>query len=409
MAKKKRRWNGWRFLRNLLIIALLVFVAYSVYVNLTKPPSDILQVTFENIALNSHHQGIILRNEVVVKSINAGTFTPNAVDGERVKRNQIVGQLIVTEPPVSEEEAAISEVKLPIIDEAALQDEIDQLYAELVANLIDKSFTQAKLIKDTLNMKLSRMERLVQAKSESAYAQLTTTDSVGAAGASVGQEIEILSKEAGTLTYFFDDYEDVLTFDNRYRIDYNQLFETDIAVTNQNSTQIVPEQRLFKIVSDVVWYIACQVQVEEMEQFKRGEAIIVTLKGETVKGKVDDVFESNGMGILLLEMSQQASSMHNTRSVEIDIKREEVMGLKVPRSALVTRGETIGVYAVDINKTLRFMPVLILAEMTDQVVVQEGAFKQRLADGSIEKVYTIKHGDKIVNNAISYEEGDLIE
>ncbi len=406
--KKKLRWNFQIFLRNIVIVVLVAFVIYSIYINITKSKTSIFQVSYENVVLETEHRALLMRREAIVNSYNSGLFTPLVADGERVKKGQIVGELQIAD--IEKDDDDITTEEVAIIDEATLQKDIDLLYNKLVVALRNDNHILATSLKADLDMKLDRLKKLIDSNSDSAYQDsLQNVDTIGQADAENGQIIKIPANLAGIVSYYFDGYESVITYQNRYKIDYGTLFDQEIIPSNQTLRNVYANSSIFKIVSNVSWYLACQVDLKDIDNFKKNGEVWVNLKSSRVKARIDDVFQAGDKGVLIVEMLQYIDGVHTLRAIDVGLTRDEVRGIKVPNAAIVERGEERGVYVVDINKALSFVPIKVLAEGEGFVVVQEGSFQIETADGQLVRRYSLNHGDKIVAEATDYKEGDIVE
>ncbi len=408
MSKQRTRWNFQLFLRNIVILAAVAFLAYSIYTNVTRGKTELLQVSYQNVALQTEHRALIMRHEAIVNSYNAGLFTPLVADGERVKKGQVIGQLQIEE--AGTDDVVSDQAQLPIIDEATLQADIDLLFDKLVEALRNDNHFLAKSLKDDLDMKLDRLKKLIAASSDSAYLEtIQQVDMVGQADAAVGQVIEIPANIAGVVSYYFDGYEQLINYQNRYKIDYETLFDEAIIPSNQNFSKVAVNSNVFKIVNNISWYLACEVDVRDLADFKANTIVHVTIDGNSLKATINDVFQAGSKGIMILEMEQYLDGVHAERSISVELTRDRVRGIKVPNSAIVMRGGERGVFTVDINGALTYTPIKVIASEDDFVVVQEGSFKIEGADGQLIRRYSLNHGDKIVLDATKYKEGDIVD
>ncbi len=406
--KIKARWNIKLFLRNMFILSALAFIVYSIYINVTKRDTAVLQVSYQNIAIESQHRALVMRNEAGVSSYNSGVFSPAVVDGERVAKGQIVGQLKIEDVAADQFETVASQSA--IIDQTALENDVETRYNDLILALRNDDYILAKSIKNDLDMKLDRLSKLVAASGDSAYQDVVlAANQVGSEEAEVGQVIDIPAGSAGIVSYYYDAYESVINYPNRYKIDYLTLFDETITPTNQNVSTVQANGDIFKIVSNLTWYLACRVDLEADADFVEGVNVLVSVNGKQVKGVVEDVFQAAEDGIIIIRMLQYVDGIHRMRSVDVNLRRDEVRGIKVPLSAVVTRANQIGVLSVDLSGVLSFKPIKQLAAGDGFIVVQEGSFQAEAENGESVTRYSINHGDKIALDAAKYREGDIVE
>ncbi len=405
--KRKSRWNYRLFLRNIIVLALLLFVGYSIYSNVVRGKTALLQVSYEEVPLKTAHRALLILNESVVTSHNSGLFTPQVVDGAIVDKGQIIGQLKIE---LLEDDAAAPETPAaPVIDEAALRAEIDVLYDELAQALRANNHILAKSLKGDLTMKLDRLKKLIEANSDSAYLDIQQVDMVGQADAAVGQVIDVEANRPGLVSYYFDGYESIINYQNLYKIDYDNLFSEQITPLNQHLQAIHVNQGIFKLVDTLSYYLACQIEPSEMASFDLDGEIAVAYRGQPHRARVYDVFQSGNGAVLIIKLNAYIENIHRQRSVDVELTREKVRGIKIPHSALLERGAEQGVLLADDDGALSYRPVKILAAEQDFVVVQEGVFQIEGADGQLVTQYSIRHGDEIVKDVANYKEGDIVE
>ncbi|MCK8058025.1 MULTISPECIES: HlyD family efflux transporter periplasmic adaptor subunit [unclassified Fusibacter] len=410
MAKRKKKLNKGKFMSRLLMTAIFAYIAYSLIFSMFKPPSELIQLVFENVPIESSHRAVIIRSEQIVNSPTSGTFTADLGDGDRVKNGETIGRITVSDvEPLAEQVQAI-ESTVVLVDIHTLKSEADKMYAELVEALKSKAFIEASALQRELSFKLDRIQKAIDNESKSAFelkeAMVSGTSKVDA---KVGDILPIRTRSSGLISYYIDGQEAQLTYDNRYQIAFDQLFEKTLTATNTAIGPVRFGTPLFKIVNTASWYIACEVRLEDFELYGLKSKVTVTLQGERLEGVIEDVFESEGAGVLMIKMSQQSSSMHNSRTVQVNIKRDEVKGLKVPKDALVNRNGFQGVLRVDVDRNTSFVPVEIIDEVGDDVIVQDRRFSYKNEDGDIVAMNTVRHGDQIVRTANKYREGEKID
>ncbi len=410
MQKKKKKKTTWKFhifARNIFALFLVCFLCYSLYINITREKIEFETVSFVNLPLESEHKALLMREEKLVKSLSSGSFAPSVTDGEYVKLNQKVGVFTVkdVEIPVNE---SVNNQQFQLVSEEELQQEADKLYKILAEHLRNKEYIKAKMVKGELDMKLRRLTRLIEANSDIAYTEETNL-AIGEQTATVGEEIEIHSDSAGIVSYLLDSYEAIASYENRYKINYDEIFSQSIEAKDYTASDLIGGQYFLKIISPFEWYLACQIELSEMLDFRVDQEVIITLKNKLLKGKIVDVFEGGQKGIMLVAMQSRPDDFHSFRLADVKIKQSEARGVKVTNDCLVSKNDLKGVYQVDSNEQIYFTAVKVLAEIEDYVIVQESAFSLLDEEGNLERINSLKHGDKVVRYAAKYREGEIVE
>lgn len=419
-SKRKSKVNRHKFFNRLLMLLLIgSVIGYGLY-SYFKSPTELVHLRYGTVQLTSNHAGVILRDEVVVYSMNAGVFTPEVLDGERVKKNQRIGAMLISEKPPAAEglQATQTPSVLPdviaaqpvLVDQKTLEGEARAIYVTMIDALKSRRFVEAENMKKELNFKLDRLKRLKEESSANAfYLQANRTGSVGSQNATSGQTIPIQAIESGLVSYYFDQMEAQLHYENRYKIMFEQLFKSEIPTQNHQALGAKPQEPLFKIVSPEVWYLACQISLDEFDLFKREAKVTVQLGTEQVDGRVEETFASGAEGVLILRLTQQASMMHNQRKVAVTLVRDEVKGLLLPKDALVKKDGQDGAYSVNRNRQVVFKPVHIIATKESDYIVVEGHFTRVNDKGETIQIQTLQEGEQILRTIGNLVEGDILE
>ncbi len=410
--KNKSSVNWKKFMNRLVMVVLLLFaVGYGVYL-VFKPPTDMFQLRFTTIPLTTEHAAVLLRDEMVVTTSNPGVFKPTAKDGQRVKRNDIVGVLEVVDGAEIPDhvDMPLKGSKGLLVDEDVLKGEAQAIYQAMVDALRRGRYSEAENMKRELEFKLERLSRLQAETSENAfYLQAKKVAQVGDVSATVGSQLAISSVEAGTISLSVDGFEESVTFDNRYQIDFVQLFDKDIPLVTAGEAPVAFNEPIFKIITQDRWYLACQIAQKDFDLYDKESKIDILINGERVEGRVQETFASGSMGVLILRIQQPIAQVYALRSTRVSLVSEEVEGLVIPKGAIVDRGGQKGVFTTDQEGRIVFKPIHLIAEKDDQsIVVHEGHFTRVDNDGKLQQVPTVQHGEKILKNPTGKKEGDKL-
>lgn len=411
-GKRKSAVNWRKFLNRLAMVVLLLSAAIYVVYIFIKPASEMVQLTYATVGLKTDHEAVVLRDELVVSTNNPGIFKPIAKDGQVVNRNDIVGIFEVldrAEIPISEiiPQAGATNV---LVDRSVLEGEAQAIYEAFVDALRNKQYAVAQNTKRELEFKLERLKKLEQESSENAFhLQVQRSAMVGENAAAVGSQLTIAAVESGTISLTFDGLEDTMAYQNRYQIDFSQIFGKEVPIRDHIETPVANNTPLFKVVNTQRWYLACLINLDDFDLFDREDKVGIAIGTERIEGRVQETFANGQLGILILRIEQPIVGGHAIRVANVSLVRDEVKGLVVPKTALVERGGQIGIYTVDTTKRIIFKPVHLIAEKDAQsVVVHEGQFTVVDAKGDQQQVLTVQHGERILKNPQGKREGDQI-
>lgn len=410
MAKNKKRLNLGIFISRLTMLVIVVALIYISLVNWLKPETDLYVLNYGTTSLTSDHTAMVIRADKVVTTLNAGVLDLMINDGTRVRRGETVAKLSVVEGVPSNEEDENPENQSFEVDLEALDIAINELFLAMAEALKEGRFLDAKLLKTDLTFKLDKRKRAQEGIDRNKYGIASfSEDQVGQTTAAAGQVVNIQSTVSGVVSFFVDGLESVLSIDNIYQIDYHKLFSTQVEQTSTIKGLYNKGDVLFKVVDNTVWYIACQVALNELDLYQENAPVKVRVNDQILNAKISELFASEETGVVLLKLDAQIPGMHNIRKLAVSIIREEVSGLFVPEDAVFTNNQKKGVWVLDVNQRTIFRPLRIITRAEGGYVVTDGRLTEVDENGNVMTVQTVRHGDTIVRNAQLYTEGQLIQ
>lgn len=325
--------------------------------------------------------GIIIRNEVLVKSGGSGVMHFAAADGSRVAKNGVIASIYDNEA-ASVALSKISELNAKITDieemlsyndlEAAdldmisskIRDNVDALtlsasygsytgFSECKARLLSAFNRRQIAMGETEDF----AERLTELKAE--VAELSA--SLPAAKATVTAE------KSGYFVSQADGYEEQLTCDELDSLTPERLAEIKPAE--------LPAEVMGKIVSDYAWYIAAEVTVNESLNYKAGDRLTVYTSVKSypqlsVTVKQINLSQSGSVATLIFECSDMNSELAAMRSGPMTVVKKEYSGLKVSKSALRVVDSKRGVYVLS-GMQVKFVEVNILYSNDSYIICEK--------------------------------------
>lgn len=406
--KKKHRFGLKKSLKLILPVLLVAFSIYYAIILLQKPASDIIKLNYEIIPIISSHRGIILRHETINNTLNSGVFSAQIEQAERVKNAQLIGKVEVSNFQDAEFEERVSNSYL--LDETNLDEEVQDVYAYLLSSLKNNDFITAGYLKEELQSKLERMKKLKNESSQNAFElRQKQYKNVGDASAKVGETINLYSNESGVVSFLIDSLENDVNYNNRYQIDYERLWNSDIDVVDTRSKNLIKGQPVFKIIKPNVWYIAVKVPREDLDLFKLQSNVFLDADDKKVEATIYEIFDANNFGVAILKINHQLSMLFEDRVVDITLIRNEVRGVAIPKTAIVKQNNELGVYIITLANRLKYIPVDVMEDDGDRYIVHEGTIRRKNANDEIEILNTVRNGDLIINHANKHKEGEFID
>ena len=406
--RKKRRPKYGRIVVSLAVVGIFFYFVIRLGLDLFYNEQSTYLVEVGNLNIENQYSALVLRNELIVDTNLTGKITYFANEGEIVTKNHQIAE-IYNDGTTSEEAAADEREenrKKIEFDYNSLEYDITTLKNQIIFSMNAKQFDEIPVLKQQLIQKLDRLEKLQTenkflSNRTASYAEKT----IGEGILLEGQKQAIYAPASGILTYKTDGYEDFLTIDNLYNINYDEISSLVLNETSLVHASVKPKDKLFKIVDNVNYFIAAIVSNEEIETYKNVQKITVVIDGKSLEGDVYDVFTNDQNAVAVIQLREGFDGFFNRRIINCSIVRENYRGLKIEMDSIVNIDGQIGVYVVDKERKLVFTPVKILGYDDESAIV----YNEQYFDQTKGIVRSIKQNQEVVRGASQYKAGDRIK
>ncbi len=329
MSRKNRDSNVVRITRTvkmnaalILFGVVLVYVAASIIIAMTKKPITTYQISSSNINNNISCTGIALRSEKEVTSTKSGYLIYFVRDGDRVSKNAPVCT-------VDETGNVIKEIQTTPTSSAKEFTSAD--YSDIRSAIdVYKSSYKDEEFYTIYNFK-GQIESKVMELSNSIMVQM-----VKEGGAAVSSTLEsIHSADSGIIVYYVDGMEaktpETLTESDFVKADYKKQSLKSGDIMNAGST-------VFKIVTDENWKIVCQLTEEETTSIMAESEIRFTINGSTQDHYSEyEIIRKSDSNFLVLSLDKYMIDYIDERFLNIEIILNRYEGLKIPNSSIVEK------------------------------------------------------------------------
>jgi len=333
-----------------IFLVLFCYICYSAFSIFKKDKVSYYEVVEGNMAVNSEHEGIVIRSEQVENTDRSGYINLFITNGKRVG----VGTPVYS---IDETGALNTYLSNNSLNEVSLSSEnVDKLRKTLssfVVNYSDDDFSSVYNTKSSISTSL--ME----------YVSYTGADSIDELLAQAGIAYsKVYSPTTGEVCFDIDGFEsrtaESITVEDFDRSGYE--------VAHTKSGQLIEQgSPVYKIVTDETWNILFELSEEEREKFTGLTSMNIRFKGTDISCNADYTQLNTMDGTIFgkLTLDKYMVDFIGSRYLTFDIESEANRGLKIPKSAVVT-------------KTFLIIPKEYLARGGDNV--DEGFYKQVLSD-----------------------------
>lgn len=406
--RKKRRPKYGRIFLTLLIFGLFIYFVAKLGIDLFYKEQLTYLVTSGNLNIENRYNALVLRNELIVDTKLNGKITYFINEGTEVSKNTQVAEIYndgSTAEVVEASERELNRKKIEF-DYNSLEYEITNLRDQILFQMDSKQYAEIPILKRDLILKLERLDKLQNenkflSNRSASYSEKT----IGEGVLLEGQKLAIYAPASGIITYKIDGYEDFLTIDNLYNINYDEISALALEESSLVKQTVKPNDKLFKIVDNANYFITAVITNEEVDTYKNIQSISVVIEGKTLKGDVYDVFVNNKDAVVVIQLRDRFDSYFSKRLVECNIIRENYKGLKIHTDSTINVDGQIGVYVVNDERKLTFVPVKILGYDDDFAIV----YNEQFYSASTGIVRSIKMNQEVVRYASRYKVGDRID
>ncbi|GAB6109309.1 HlyD family efflux transporter periplasmic adaptor subunit [Fusibacter bizertensis] len=406
--RKKRRPKYGRIVVSLAVFGIFIYFIVKLGIDLFYNDQKTYLVEVGNLNIENQYQALVLRNELVVDTNLTGKITYFTNEGEVVEKNHQIAEIFNDGSEAVVEEASEREQNRKKIefDYNLLEYDITTLKNEILFQMAAGQYNLIPSLKQQLIQKLERLDKL---QTENKFLSNRTASysekTIGEGTLMEGQKQAIYAPASGVLTYKMDGYEDFLTIDNLYNINYDEISSLELKETSLVHSTVKPKDKLFKIVDNANYFIAAVVPNDEIDTYKNVQSISAIIDGKTLEGEVYDVFTNNEKAVAVIQLREGFDGFFSRRLINCSIIRENYRGLKIFMDSIVNIDGKIGVYAVDKERKLVFTPVKILGYDTDYAIV----YNEQFYDEKVGIVRSIKLSQEVVRYGSKYKTGDRVE
>ena len=358
--------KGASILKASIILIVSVFIIHQLFYSLYNPvatESAIFYTSSDGFSIN----GLIIRNETLVKYNGGGVLHFVTPDGNRVAKNGVIANvynsesdsIIVSQTKILEEKIAdiedilsyndIEAANLDLIN-ARVRDKVNDLILASATGDFNNVFEYSEKLLSTLNRKQAALgvTKDLSAELAALKAQLPTEIS--------DPKDRILALQSGYFVSKTDGYEQVFSTENLADIT-SELLKEKTAMHQENGI-------IGKIVSDYEWYIAADISINESLNFKEGDKLKIEMSLKslpTISATVKkiNISEESERAVIIFACNDMNSELASMRKGTMTVVKKEFSGLKVPRKALRVLDSVKGVYVLN-GMQVRFVPIDIV-------------------------------------------------
>lgn len=301
---------------------IFVYVLINVFIYMNKDHLSIYEVSENNIADDNTCKGVIIREENVIRSTNAGYINYYIREGERVSKNSIVytadesGNVFDTLTSTETKNVLAKEDKDKILNSiSSFQKTYSNDNFGTVYNLkydIDNILYEAT----NFNM-VKNLDSITAVEGENAFFH------------------KVMATQSGIVTYSIDGMEqltaDQVSEDTFSNVDYKRTQLRTDKLVDSNSP-------IYRQVTSENWSVIISLTADQYKRIQDRDRIKVTFIKDGLSAVVDVSSYKKGNGYFAkLDLNNYMIRYVNDRYIDVELTLNSASGLKIPKSSIVKK------------------------------------------------------------------------
>ncbi|MBR5467830.1 MAG: hypothetical protein IKU80_01220 [Firmicutes bacterium] len=396
---RPKKQSRYRVLTVITFAVLFVYIAGYLVAFLSRPSASIETVNYGSIDVPEALNGIVIRDEIVVKTDDAGTPSYKFSEHERVKKNAVVcvvrdsDDAGLIEKQIRKIDEDILEVQKSKQDISLFKDDLKRISKNITDSFESAShkisggnFSEVYVLKDNVQTQIDLRNQIwftENAKNNSALS--------GEKAAYENQLDEYSSSYAapasGVISLRVDNMEEIITPKNMESIVPEQ---TKMSVKPEYISKVLDidaDSPVFRLVKSNVWYVASYIPNSLAAGFSVGDRVeIYTTADDTEKSanmKVHKLEQGEKQTFIILKSNENMLDFIDIRTMVFRIRQDSYEGFKIPNEAIVEKVflkipkecvmESLDEYNVIVRGIDKdtLVPVKISSEDKDYYLVQQ--------------------------------------
>lgn len=357
----------------LILFILIIFLIYNI-VGMMSPEVKTQVAVSGTMEKTFSLEGIIIRDEVVMKSDASGVLESKVKENEMVKKNKVVASVYKGEideesqQKLAEINRRISEINTQLATETTLSNDAYKLEESITSKVND--IIMASNSRDA--EKVSSLKENLTALALKRVSSSSQTDATGLLAELKAQKehyessfnaskTDILSPTPGIYSTTIDGYEQMLSNSKAKTMtvaDYQIVKKSKPSENDINDSGVV-----CKVIDNYQWSLAAIVNDNTASELETGESVYIRFPHDNVDLAAQVAYispESSNKYVVVLASTETSDFVMTSRFVDFDLICEKYTGIKVPVKALSVRDDgTTGVYVLE-NSTLHFKQANVL-------------------------------------------------
>ncbi len=351
---KKRSGNkGYKILTVAVFTFLSIYLLGYLIAFISKPSISIETVSYGTINAPASLRGIIVREEMVVKSQIDGQPSYNYAENSRVAKNALVctvkngGAAALIEEEIKKIDKSIIEIQKKRKDFSIFREDIERVQKN-IENIVDESIYKFgnSNISDMYSVK-SRIEDQVKLRNQIWLAENSGSIS-NLAEEKLSYETRlsenksyVKAEKSGLVSLKTDGFEDIVTYETVNDIAQEQIKMKVQPQYISKNMSVTAGSPLFKLVTSNTWRIVTYIPNETASKWKKGDYLNLYVNVEdevkSVSVEIESMEERDSLTYTVFVTDKNIIDFLDFRTIDFKAEENIYEGFKIPNEAIVEK------------------------------------------------------------------------
>lgn len=345
----------------LILLGMFIYGAFHLYVNLSASLIRTYILDIGEIANSIDKEMLIVREENVLKAPADGYISYYADDGDRLRKDGIVGKiqneelrgdeglnLRIIDRRINELRGGV-EVKNPEQEMDQIDFRIDFLFSDIQNRIREKEYSYIPSLKNEL-LTLVERKKLIQGASSLGdltleQLQIQKEELENKVHA---EKFYIRTKEAGILSFYHDGASERLGVDKIKELKVSDIENFEDKNRIEKKDKVRSGDVVATIVGNHRWYFITEVTKEDIERIERGKPLRCTIDGEVVRATLDDFYKDReGRFVGIFSVAAENYDFTAKRRNKVRIEYKHSTGLMIRKDSVIQQEGRKGIFVVN--------------------------------------------------------------
>lgn len=434
-ASKRKPFN----LTFLVIALVLIYIAAQFFSFFNKDTINYIVAKQGEIVEKFSAQGVIIRQEELVKSSSGGIVQYYYPGGKELEKGTLVASILddyygdILQDKINQIYDQISDIDDGEYSDAfqALDTSIESTVSSYLRNKAVNNYSNLYALKDNLADAISKRKDMYSLMSNTQVASLLAQQ-----GIYINEQDSVRSNlylsEGGMIDYSYDGYEGWTA--DQIGPDFISNYDSSYQYFDINFQNIDSGTPLYRLITSPVWQIVIYLNKDQAQYFS-GESSVDFIYNSTkeLSGTIQSLEQTKeDQYKLVIKLTSHVQDFLNDRTASLVFTKNQHTGIKisdsclvqktyyvVPSECIVRSGSQTGLLAVQADDSVIFQPVDVATENDDKTyftlpdgvspgfTIQKENSTERMTQGSTESVngvYVVNGGyEQFVIVTIEYQ------